>query len=130
GTPVIDAGAERPPADSFTDYRPSAVAGGRAPHVWLDDFHGPGSALADRYGTGFTVLRLGGCAQDTAPLVAAAHRRGVPLSVLEVPGRDAREMFERDLVLVRPDQHVAWRGNRLPADPDALLARVTGHLPR
>ena len=38
----------------------------------------------------------------------------------------ARELYGRALALVRPDQYIAWRGDRLPDDVDVLLARVTG----
>ncbi|MFE0106917.1 FAD-dependent monooxygenase [Streptomyces sp. NPDC059009] len=127
GSPLIDAGSDAPPADAFTTYTPSAVPGGRAPHLWLDDFHGPFSSLFDRLGTGFTVLELGAADGAAAPLMAAARRRGIPLDVVRLDDPAARELYERDLVLVRPDQHVAWRGHRVPADPGALLERVTGH---
>jgi hypothetical protein len=50
----------------------------------------------------------------------------MPLKVLDLDDSVARELYERDLVLIRPDQHVAWRGNRLPADTPALVAQVTG----
>jgi hypothetical protein len=54
----------------------------------------------------------------------------VPLAILEVARPEARELYERELALIRPDQHVAWRGDRLPRDPDALLAQVTGWQPK
>jgi hypothetical protein len=50
----------------------------------------------------------------------------MPLKVLDVPDPVARELYERDLVLIRPDQHVAWRGNRLPTDAGMLVAQVSG----
>ena len=122
GSPlVVDDGSAPPPADPAV-YVPSACPGGRAPHLWLDR----GVALFDRLGPGFTLLRLGKGAAEIAPLQAAARERGVPLAVLDVPGEVARDRYARDLALIRPDQHVAWRGNRLPADCAALLARVTG----
>ena len=57
---------------------------------------------------------------------AAAHRRGVPLTVIDVPQADARELYGRDLALIRPDQYVAWRGNAPPADPDRLIGALVG----
>jgi hypothetical protein len=53
-------------------------------------------------------------------------RHGVPITHLPIDDLAARAVWERDLVLVRPDQHVAWRGNRLPDDASALLARLVG----
>lgn len=127
GSPLIfQEDSDTPPPDSPTTYTPSGVPGGRAPHLWLDDGRGRGSSLFDRLGTGFTLLRFCSSPLDAGPLRSAAARRGVPLTILDVPEPAARELYGRDLVLVRPDQHVAWRGNRCPHDPDALLDRVTG----
>ncbi|MEE4494070.1 FAD-dependent monooxygenase [Streptomyces sp. BE230] len=126
-SPIIDAGRCTPPPDAFTSYTPSAIPGGRTPHLWLDDVHGPGSSLFDRLGTGFTLLRVGGRAPRGEALATAAAEHGVPLTTLELPGDRARELYGRALVLVRPDQHVAWRGDELPGDPGALIRLVTGH---
>ena len=127
GSPIIVPDGT-PPADSFTDYVPSSVPGGRAPHFWFDPPGLPARrSLYDRFGIGFTLLRIGAQAPEAGPLVAAATARGVPLEVVDVPDPLARELYGCDLALVRPDQHVAWRGARLPQDCAALLARVTGH---
>ncbi|QMU71558.1 FAD-dependent monooxygenase [Streptacidiphilus sp. P02-A3a] len=115
-----------PPGDSWGSYTPSSLPGGRAPHLWLDDWHGQGSSLFDRLGPGYTLLRLGPEPPSGKPLQAAAQARGLPLRVLDVEGEPARELYQRDLVLIRPDQHVAWRGNQLPTDPGDLVARVSG----
>ncbi|MET8731899.1 FAD-dependent monooxygenase [Streptomyces parvus] len=125
GSPLVAEDGE-PPADSWGTYTPSGVPGGRAPHLWLDSWHGQGSSLFDRFGTGWTLLRLGGRAPDSKPLEAAAQARGMPLTVLDVDLADGRDLYGRDLVLVRPDQHIAWRGDRPPTDPEELMARVTG----
>jgi 2-polyprenyl-6-methoxyphenol hydroxylase-like FAD-dependent oxidoreductase len=125
GSPIVaDDGA--PPADDFLNYAPSGVPGGRAPHHWLDAGRGYGSSLFDRLGAGFTLLRLGGKPADTSTIEAAAKKRGMPLSVLEVPQASARDLYGRDLALIRPDQYVAWRGNAPPADADRLIAQIVG----
>ena len=64
--------------------------------------------------------------RDIRPLERAAQARGIPFASFDVPLRQGRDLYEADLALIRPDQHVAWRGNRFPDDCDALLARVTG----
>ena len=125
GSPIIVPDGA-PPAENFSQYIPSSVPGGRAPHIWLDEGRGRGSSLYDRLGIGFTLLRLGGHAADSAALEAAARCRGIPLDVLDHPGDAARDLYERDLVLIRPDQHVAWRGNRPPHDPDMLWSKLVG----
>ena len=125
GSPVIaENGA--PPADDFIDYTPSSVPGGRAPHVWMDDGRGNGSSLFDRLGTGFTLLRLGRHAPAGSALANAAARARIPFKVLDCPDGDARDLYGCDLALIRPDQHVAWRGQADAVDAERLIARVVG----
>ncbi|MGE0744308.1 MAG: FAD-dependent monooxygenase [Rhodospirillales bacterium] len=129
GSPIV-VGDETPPVDAFPEtydrYVPTGIPGGRAPHVWLDAGRVMGSSLYDRLGKGLTLLRLAAGA-EAAALAGAAERRGVPLTVFDVPVPEARALYGRDLALVRPDRFVAWRGDALPDDCDALLATVTGH---
>ncbi|HEY0582642.1 MAG TPA: FAD-dependent monooxygenase [Chloroflexota bacterium] len=113
---------ERPDPDN-PKYVPTTWPGARLPHVWLDD----GTALHDRLGWGFTMLRLGSTQADTSQLEAALRQVGAPLDVLDIPDERARDMYGCDLVLVRPDLHVVWRGSQPPTDPRAVAARCTGH---
>jgi 2-polyprenyl-6-methoxyphenol hydroxylase-like FAD-dependent oxidoreductase len=133
GSPVIVSDGTAPPPDDPAVYVPSATPGGRAPHVWYPDTPSPvglrrtsRTSLYDRLGRGFTLLCLPRCRDDGAALAAAARRRGLPLDVLRIEVPEARELYGAEMALIRPDLHVAWRGARLPADPDGLLARVTG----
>jgi 2-polyprenyl-6-methoxyphenol hydroxylase-like FAD-dependent oxidoreductase len=114
-----------PPEDDSYRYQPSTWPGAHLPHVWLE----PGVGLFDVLGLGYTLLRLGDHAADTAPLAAVFAERQIPLKILEIDSAEIREVYQRDLVLVRPDLHVAWRGDELPNDVTALAARVTGHVP-
>jgi 2-polyprenyl-6-methoxyphenol hydroxylase-like FAD-dependent oxidoreductase len=122
-SPIIwrDGAGEPPP--SFEDYVPSALPGNRAPHLWLKD----GSSLYDHLGPGFTVLVLG--AVDVEELRQAAEARGVPLKVLTVVEPDLsalRELYRAAAVVIRPDHHVAWRGDRPPPDAGRLVDVITG----
>jgi hypothetical protein len=74
---------------------------------------------------GYTLLRL--AEAQTRPLEAAFRSAGAPLDVVDVTSPVARELYERDLLLVRPDLHVVWRGNVLPERVDELVAVATGH---
>jgi hypothetical protein len=121
GSPIIAGEPGDPPPDAPDWYVPHARPGARAPHAWL----GEGEALYDRLGRDFTLLKLA-AGRDTRPLEQAAGARGMPLTVLELARDDIRRLYDSDLVLIRPDQHVAWRGHDLPPDSDALLATVTG----
>lgn len=114
------------PADSLVKYKPTSVPGGRTPHFWLDKRHQYGSSLYDQLGNGFTLLRLGPYAPDASAIMNAAAGRSIPLRVLDVADTDARDLYDCDLALVRPDQYVAWRGNAAPAAAETLLARLVG----
>jgi 2-polyprenyl-6-methoxyphenol hydroxylase-like FAD-dependent oxidoreductase len=122
GSPIIWPEPGEGPPHEFIDYVPTTWPGARLPHVWLDD----GSALHDRIGDGFTLLRLGGTRADTAGLEEALRATGAPLEVLDVAEQTPRAVYGYDLLLLRPDLHVAWRGNAPPDDPRRLAAIVTG----
>jgi 2-polyprenyl-6-methoxyphenol hydroxylase-like FAD-dependent oxidoreductase len=111
-----------PPADDTSRYVPSTHPGCRAPHAVLPD----GRSTLDLFGGGFVLLRLGGNPPDTAPIVAAAAQRRLPLDVQDIGDGAIHTLYERRLVLVRPDGHVAWRGDSAPAEPLAVIDRVRG----
>jgi 2-polyprenyl-6-methoxyphenol hydroxylase-like FAD-dependent oxidoreductase len=125
-SPIVVPDGSRPPAESSMVYTPSAHPGCLAPHLWLAD----GSSLYDRFGPGFSLLVTTGEEDrnevEAGPLPAAARERGMPLEV--VASGDARlaDRYGARYVLVRPDQHVAWRGHTIPADVHRLLDRVCG----
>jgi 2-polyprenyl-6-methoxyphenol hydroxylase-like FAD-dependent oxidoreductase len=120
-SPIIAYDGAEHPAYTMDRYTPSTVPGCRTPHVRCGD----GRSLYDALGDEFTLLRLDS-SSDTAPLRAAAERRGVPLKVLDVDTGTARGLYDHRLVLSRPDQHVAWRGDVLPSDCLELIDRVRG----
>jgi hypothetical protein len=121
-SPLIVPDGTRPPADSPNVYQPTACPGGRAPHAWLSD----GRSLYDALGFDFTLLKLGTSGNSVEPVIEAARARGVPLRLVDLSTEGLNELYEADLALVRPDQIVCWRGNRLPPDPDGLLDQITG----
>ena len=81
----------------------------------------------DRFGPWFTLLRLGRNAPEVPALAAAFAAEGVPLAEVAIADETVAELYGARLVLIRPDHHVAWRGGRAPADPAALVRRLTGH---
>ena len=99
----------------LTCYAPSADPGGRLPHAWLP----AGSSLFDVLGLGFTLLGPPGT--EAGALVARARERGIPLTVCEPP-RDYP--WREEYLLVRPDQHIAWRaGDPAGIDLDIVTGR-------
>src|SRR5712675_982060 len=118
-SPIIAYDGSKPPAYTMNSYTPSTVPGCRTPHLWRKD----GRSLYDAMGPEFTLLRIDS-AVNVAPLQDAARKRGVPLKLLDIERPVSAVFCGGGLVLSRPDQHVAWRGHRLPADPLALIDHV------
>ena len=121
GSPICRPDGTDAPPDEVMTYVPTARPGHRAPHGWLAD----GRSTLDLFGRGFTLLRFGapGVADG---LIAAASARAMPLDVIDIDAGAIGDLYERRLVLVRPDGHVAWRGDAAPTDAAALIDRVRG----
>jgi 2-polyprenyl-6-methoxyphenol hydroxylase-like FAD-dependent oxidoreductase len=106
-------------------YVPTTWPGFRLPHVWIQAGTGQ-TALHDRLGSGYTLLRLGTAPPDGRGFAEAFRAANAPLEVLDVPDATARALLGFDLILVRPDLHVAWRGNRAPEHPASVTATAIG----
>jgi hypothetical protein len=109
-------GTESPP-DTWDSYTPLVRSGARAPHVWLT----PHQALFDTFGPGFTLLDFGS-PDGAAAFEQAARARSVPLKIVQLA---PIEPYRSKLVLVRPDQHIAWHGDTVD-DALAVIDRVRG----
>jgi hypothetical protein len=121
-SPLIAYDGETPPPYTMGGFTPSTAPGARAPHVWL----GAGRSLYDAFGPGYTLLHLDARVQ-ISPLVAAAASSNMPLTVIDLhDNEDAKKNYAEALVMVRPDQHIVWRGASVPADPGSLIALLTG----
>jgi 2-polyprenyl-6-methoxyphenol hydroxylase-like FAD-dependent oxidoreductase len=112
------------PEHLFREYQPTTWPGARLPHVWLDD----GTPMQDRIPDGYAILRLGGAKADTSGLERAIRSHGAPVTVLDAPDQIARDIYGYDLILVRPDMHVVWRGNAAPDDAAQVAAVATGQV--
>ncbi len=120
-SPIIAYDGGEHPAYTMYDFTPSTVPGCRAPHVFLP----AGRSLYDALGPGYSLLRFDS-AVDAGDLVKAAARRSVPLHVVDVAHEIVGDLYPHKLALVRPDQHIAWRGDTLPTDPLALVDLIRG----
>jgi hypothetical protein len=120
GSPIVWPDGTPEPAEEVSTYTQTTWPGARAPHAWLAD----GRSTLDAFGRGFVLVSFG--AIEAAGAIAdAARARGAPLEIIEgAPA--AAPLYERRLVLVRPDGHVAWRGNAPPDDALAMIDRVRG----
>ncbi len=106
-------------------YRDDARPGHRAPNGLVDPY---GSTLYDRIGSGFALVSTGSDRALEASFAAAAGERGLALAVIHLHDVPAGAHY-RDAAyyLVRPDQHVAWRGFAVPeGGAAAVLDRVLG----
>jgi hypothetical protein len=108
----------------MAEFTPSTVPGCRLPHFPI----GNGRSLYDALGPEFTLLRRDP-SLDVATLCNAAASRKLPLRVLDIGGAEAVRLYDHKLVLARPDQHIAWRGDAPPAAADELIALVSGGQP-
>ena len=130
GSPIVTDDGTPAPAEDPIVYTPSAHPGCLLPHVWLAD----GRSVYDALGAGFTLLALPGVdvSPAAAAVTAAAAEHDIPVTVLALTGdatelstAQLRERWGADLLLIRPDQHVAWRGSD-PAVAAAGLLRAAG----
>jgi 2-polyprenyl-6-methoxyphenol hydroxylase-like FAD-dependent oxidoreductase len=121
GSPII---VDEPggPEHLFREYVPTTWPGARLPHVWLSD----GLSVHDRIGDGYTLLQLADC-DGVRSLPEAMADVGAPCATLTLSSDAAREVYGYDLLLVRPDLHVVWRGSRPPDNPGEIARLVTGH---
>ena len=102
-------------------YTPSTVPGCRSPHLWQDGRR----SLYDALGPGYTLLRTDP-GVDISTINDASAQRRVPLAVIDLDGAAAQNAYRHKLTLVRPDQHVAWRGDAAPDDAMTLIDRIRG----
>jgi 2-polyprenyl-6-methoxyphenol hydroxylase-like FAD-dependent oxidoreductase len=121
GSPVICPESEKtvPKSGAFLQ---SCRSGSRAPHAWI----GEGYSTLDLFGGGYVLLRFGKNSVEANKIVDAAAARRVPLIVRDIDDAEIAQLYERELVLVRPDGHVAWRGDACPDDALALIDQVRG----
>ncbi|MBA2933520.1 FAD-dependent monooxygenase [Sphingomonas sp. CGMCC 1.13654] len=123
GSPVVIDDGSGEQWTRSRDYHPSALPGCLAPHRWLSETE----SLYDRFGDGFTLLAFD-AKRDVESIENAradAVRTATPLKIEAISDIDLQRLYGARLALVRPDQHICWRGNSWPADA-GILERVTG----
>jgi 2-polyprenyl-6-methoxyphenol hydroxylase-like FAD-dependent oxidoreductase len=129
GSPIVWPESGEGPDPDNPQYVPTTWPGARLPHVWLNHLAADNHvALHDRLGAGYTLLRLGRSRVDTANLERAMRATGAPLEILDITDEAAREICGYDLLLVRPDLHIVWRGNQIPDDAEAIASVATGRM--
>ena len=120
GSPIIVEDGSAPPVFDHFHYRPTTFPGCRLPSLFLED----GSAIYDHLGRWFTLIVLNNA--DISAIERAAQAHNIPLAILRLDSDHVRTIYEKPLILVRPDHHVAWRGDILPQDCEDLMLTVAG----
>jgi hypothetical protein len=122
GSPIIVPDGTPPPPDEVMSYSQTARPGSRAPHVWLR----PDESIIDLFGKEFVLLRFGSDPPACDALEQAARHRQVPFRIVDIESEQARALYERRLVLVRPDGQVAFRADTVPDDALRVVDIVRG----
>jgi len=120
-SPIIAYDGEVPPPYTMGSFTPSNVPGARVPHVWL----GKDRSLLDEIGPGYTLLCLDEKV-DVRPIGDAAARLRVPLAIINIDRNRAQFDFRENLLMVRPDSHIAWRSEAAPREPLRLFEHLRG----
>ena len=124
-SPTVVADGTPEPPDNPAIYLPTSRPGHRAPHVWLT---ADGRSTLDLFGEGFTLMQLGDDAPDCAAFLEMAREQRVPVTRFSSSQPDLVFAYEKPLVLVRPDGHVAWRGTAFPSSVAAIFDTVCGRI--
>ncbi len=123
GSPIVIPDGTSIPPQQAVIYQPSARPGCLAPHLWLRD----GSSLYDHFGDGFTLIStIGATGQDFARAEQSAASIRVPLRTIAPIDNRLRRRYQANFALIRPDQHVAWRGDEIPDDFSHILQQAIG----
>ncbi len=122
GSPIVVPDGTPEPPDTITTYEQTARPGHRAPHAWLAD----GRSTLDLFGRGFVLLRFGADPPDTSDIEACSKAKRVPLQTVDIADAKIAALYQNKLVLVRPDGHVCWRADELPADLLRVMDIVRG----
>jgi 2-polyprenyl-6-methoxyphenol hydroxylase-like FAD-dependent oxidoreductase len=122
-SPIIMYDGEKAPSYTIDTFTSSTIPGCRLPHFWLANRR----SIYDALGLGFSLLRFNPSV-DIDPLVQNAAHVGIPLKILDIRQCDRLAVFKEDLILARPDFHIAWRGNGLPDNLATMIGKIQGRV--
>ncbi len=109
--------------DNKSEWSQNSYPGCRAPHAWLK----PGLSTLDLFGRGFTLMCFNSNSiSELEPLTTICEEKQIPLTIHHINNLEIAQLYERTFVLVRPDGHVAWRGDEIPQDVENMIDKVRG----
>jgi 2-polyprenyl-6-methoxyphenol hydroxylase-like FAD-dependent oxidoreductase len=123
GSPLVVSDGTIPPPDHPAKYIPSATPGGRLPHYWISDT----DSIFDKLGPWFNLIQVGPERIDVMDFKEAANNLCIPLKIFQVKESAALDLYQARLLLVRPDTHIAWRGDSIPNDIKDLFNKIIGN---
>lgn len=112
---------EKPPNDDPQQWHQTSYSGCRAPHAWLES----GKSTLDLFGHGLVLLNFKDA--ETTSLEKACQEKDIPLRAYSINNTAIARLYRRAYVLIRPDGHVAWRGDELPPEPEVIIDRIRGY---
>ena len=119
---VIPDGTPEPP-DDLSRVIQSTWPGSRAPHAWLNN----GSSTLDWFGEGFVLFFAPKKEKAAKQIELVFIEHAIPIFLRTSDISDIQRLYDLPLVLIRPDGHVAWRGNVPPKNITNLALQVSGH---
>ena len=111
------------PEHRIGEYNPTTWPGARLPHCWLDD----GTPMQDHLPETYVLLRLGSRAVSGAAFQHAYAALNAPFHEVSIASDRIRDLYQSDLILMRPDMHIVWRGNAIPENLTEIVSLSTGH---
>ncbi len=117
-----DVDNSKPPKDDPFEWQQNSYPGFRAPHAWLEK----GKSTLDLFGHGF-VLMCFKLLEGSEKLEQVFQEKGIPLTIHKISNPEIATVYEKPYVLVRPDGHVAWRGDNLPSNLDTFVQKLRGN---
>ena len=128
-SPVIVPDGTPEPPDDPAQVVSSTWPGARAPHAWIGkDTSIRGQSTLDWFGRDWVLVTMPEVTGASSEAFSSAFGEArVPLRCRELPPVEGLvRLYEKRMVLVRPDGHVAWRGDQLPEDPASIVSQVLG----
>ena len=114
------------PPGGVTGARGEYMFKARSGHHLAPRMLSSGRNVFEELGGGFVLLAFDASAESIAKFESAALAHKFPLRVIRDTFAGGRQDYEARLVLVRPDQYVAWVGAGEPADAEGIIRRAAG----
>ena len=122
GSPILPKNDVGEITDNANEYKQTPIPGGRAPHFWLSEI----KSIYDEFGFNWTLIRFRPISDPADAIIDDAKKRRLDLQILDLDNPRIKKFYGANLIVIRPDQIVAWRGNTSEGfDWDLLLGNLS-----